>query len=577
MTKQSVKPFWKSKKTGELTYASLKFIKEFLIPLGFKYTKEGNIVKTTHINQTVYNVDSPQSLQDYVTNFLDNTSADKFESGEYKVLDRNGEPWEKDEVLNLWLDKGKSLCNTTFENKLMLNEFSIRNIFRDTENECFLSFKNGIVKITKDDIQLLTDEKEIGKKFRLTTQFVHRLESHHDNTNWNGSVEINNKEDGEWKTFIKCSTSVRTNTVKKSNLPKYGVDYVYNENGFKSLMSSIGYLLHGKSLGSSNKMVIFQDRYIDGVTRQGGNGKSLVSLGIRRIVKLYESEGIKINPSDRFKYQGINLGDRIFFIDELRPKNGPIKGGIQIHDLFTDITGSFKVQKKNKDEITFGGDDIPKLLGCSNFIVFDKDDASTMRRIHVVEFSDIGKYYKGKIQEMWGSKKRLLGSEGHWTQEDWNDFFNFHFRCIQLYLTTKPDLIEEENQHWKTSVSRGRLNDKYGVEEVDWCLNYLEKTRILKKHYILHPSSTKSNSNTCFDFELHNDLRSSVSTTMNVANMKKMLFDVCSKYGYEYNPTQKNIGNTANARKIQRTYFLNGKGQGQKHVIHITHKNDPSQ
>ena len=38
------------------------------------------------------------------------------------------------------------------ENISLLEKFQTKNIFRDSENECFLSFKNGIVKITKNEI-----------------------------------------------------------------------------------------------------------------------------------------------------------------------------------------------------------------------------------------------------------------------------------------------------------------------------------------------------------------------------------------------------------------------------------------
>ncbi|MFK5972618.1 MAG: hypothetical protein QM485_04990 [Flavobacteriaceae bacterium] len=574
MKNQPIKPFWKThKRTGNLTFVNLDFVKIFLIPIGFKYTDEGYIMKTTEINKSIYSVDSPQELQNYVTKFLDNNREENYENGRYTVLDNDNEPWEKDDVINLWLSKGKALCKMVFENKTLLKKFSIKNIFRDNDNECFLSFKNGIVKISKDDITVLKDVKEIGNKYRLTTQFIDKLPIH-DYSGWNGKIEINRQEDGEWESFIKCSTSKKVDPNKTYSNPRYGNEYNFNEDGYKSLMSGIGYLLHGKSLGGSGKMILLQDRYIDGKTRQGGNGKSLISRGLEHIVKLYENEGIKISPSDRFKYQGISLGDRIFFIDELRPKKGNVNGGIQIHDLFTDITGSFKVQKKNKNEITLNGDDVPKLLACSNFIVFDKSDSSSMRRIHVVEFSDLGQHYPSEIQKMWGSNKRLLGSEGHWKQNDWNDFFNFNFRCIQFYLKTKPSLFEEQNQHWKTSIIRGKLDDRYGVDEVSWSLNYLTKTRIKEKHYILKTRSDGTNSNTCFDFELHDVLNNSVSTLMNVTEMKKMLFDICNEYGYEYNPTQKTKGNSPNLRKIQKSYFSNGKSQGQRQVIHITNPND---
>jgi len=54
-----------------------------------------------------------------------------------------------------------------------------------------------------------------------------------------------------------------------------------------------------------------------------------------------------------------------------------------------------------------------------------------------------------------------------------------------------------------------------------------------------------------------------------------MLFDMCKDMGYEYNPGQKGNGDSPNLRKIQRTFFIDGLGCGTKHVVHITHRNDP--
>ena len=127
----------------------------------------------------------------------------------------------------------------------------------------------------------------------------------------------------------------------KKGEPRYGKEYIFNEDGYKSLMSGIGYLLHGKSLGGISKMILLQDRYIDGRTRQGGNGKSIVLKGIEKVVKLLEEDGGLMVPKNPFRYQQYNLGVRVLSLEELRPNTGPTSGSITINDLFSDTTSSF--------------------------------------------------------------------------------------------------------------------------------------------------------------------------------------------------------------------------------------------
>jgi len=103
-----------------------------------------------------------------------------------------------------------------------------------------------------------------------------------------------------------------------------------------------------------------------------------------------------------------------------------------------------------------------------------------MRRIHIVEFSDLGKHFPGNINQGWNSKKKMLGYEGHWNNKDWNDFYNFMFRCVQLWLKTKPDFHSEPNPRWKTSSQFPKFIKKYGQQECQWGVNYLRKDRVEK-------------------------------------------------------------------------------------------------
>jgi hypothetical protein len=193
-------------------------------------------------------------------------------------------------------------------------------------------------------------------------------------------------------------------------------------------------------------------------------------------------------------------------------------------------------------------------MGATNFIVFNTKSISELRRLHVCEVGDIGHYYPGEINKSWGSNKRLFDD---WDKLDWIEFYNFIFHCISYYL--KNGLVENPNPKWKKGLGNSQLIQTYGQLAINWVLNYLKNTRVVKKHYLDGQDPLAS--------ELFTDFINDVGDNLhfNETRFKKMIFDVCNLNGYIYNPLQINGGDTPNARKKQR---------GGKHCIHIVHPND---
>ena len=256
---KTLKPFWRTKKNGDITFKPISFNK-FLSTLGFVVNESGLILKIVKTNNSIYPVNSWKDIHTYVTKFLMRTNEEHFEQdGKFgvEIKPNDDETWEQDEVLDHWLVKGQNICKMVFDSREMFPKFKMSQIFRDTDKECYLNFRNGIVKITKDKIEFLDDTSVIGNKYRFTSQFIDKLDSHK-TTSWNGKVEVNDNTDGEFEMFVKSSTSTKVNELEnyEFGVPKYGREYVFNEEGYKSLMSGIGFLLHGKSLGGISKMVL---------------------------------------------------------------------------------------------------------------------------------------------------------------------------------------------------------------------------------------------------------------------------------------------------------------------------------
>ena len=558
-----LKPFWTwSPKKLDLNRS--QFIK-WLNDVGFKYDKDSQgVLKTTETNKTLYDTTDIEKVFEYVLKHLDDTKESIFESGRYLIKDPDGEPTPKLEVLELWMEKGKSFTLKTLDSKLLLNKFSNSNIFRDSYGECYLSFKNGIVKITKSKIELL-EPSVIGKKYRYTSSLLHHL---NEQDKWNGEIKLEDSNGkGEFEMFCKISTSKRINDLKKfddDNPPYYEKDYVENPDGLKCLMSSLGYLIHRKMDTGQGKMILLQDREMDGKTRSGGNGKGLIANALRCVIPVEEIHGETSSSNDKFLHGGVTMGTRVVFYDELVPKRG-----LQVGELYTNITSQMKIERKNQNSFILRGDDVPKLLSASNYLVFDSTSSSDMRRLHIVEFSDLGSYHKGNINTSWGSEKSLYGNGNDWDQKDWNDFYNFIFKCIKVYLS--EGLVKEPNQNWERQHLMGPLINEFGQFEVQWMENYIKTERRVKKHYLEEECP--------FSFELYNKLISQIpNTRLDETKMKKMFFDYCysSNGEYEYNPSKKHHGDSPNQRKIQRTHKTpDGVNQGQKHCVHITHISDP--
>jgi hypothetical protein len=293
-------------------------------------------------------------------------------------------------------------------------------------------------------------------------------------SNFDYHIEKKLNLDCEFSLYLKSITSIRKTNQVQSEKPKFGIDYVLSEPDYFSVVSAIGYLVHNKGLGGLSKMILLQDRNIDGVNAKGGTGKSLIVSALRKVVKVYEENAGHLDVKSPFKYQGLNYGDRVFFLDELHPKYG-----MKIQQLFTDITSQIVVQKKYMGSFVLRGDDCPKLMGATNFIVFNPESISELRRLHICEIGDIGHYYPGEINLAWDSNKRLFED---WDKLDWVEFYNFIFYCVSFYL--KNGLKENPNPNWKRGLINSKLVQTYGENPVNWVLNYLKTTRVEKKHFV---------------------------------------------------------------------------------------------
>jgi hypothetical protein len=183
-----------------------------------------------------------------------------------------------------------------------------------------------------------------------------------------------------------CYYANGSKELSKERIEVYNGGNTYILDDFKTLKSAIGYLLSDYKSGGASKMVLFQDRYLDNVSRQGGNGKTLIVNSLMRLRKGVKLSANRCNvKGDKFVFQEVNLGDKIVFLDEIMDSDF-------LGNLFNEINNFLPVQKKYQDQFRLEGQNLPKMVGCSNYMIWKPQEISQSRRIYCQESDDTWVY-----------------------------------------------------------------------------------------------------------------------------------------------------------------------------------------
>lgn len=261
------------------------------------------------------------------------------------------------------------------------------------KNTAFLYYMNGVLKITKDNFELIPYNVFDG--YLWSNQITKR------------DISLPLSDNFEDFCFNKFLWNISGQTQERYN----------------SIISIIGYLLHNFKDRSFAKAIIFTDEHIDssGTSANGGTGKSILSTALSKMVNICKKEGKKIESNNKFFYQEVETYHSILYFDD-------VSEDFSFESLYSVITGDLPVEKKRETIISIPFDESPKILISSNYIVLGKEGYSDERRRIDYEFSS---YY---------SKDRTPFDEfGHvffdeWDAEDWKQFDSLMIYCIQFYL-----------------------------------------------------------------------------------------------------------------------------------------------
>jgi len=154
---------------------------------------------------------------------------------------------------------------------------------------------------------------------------------------------------------------------------------------------------------------------------QGGSGKGLLFQFIKQFRKVADFDGKNFKPSDSFLFQNVDPDTSILFVDD-------VEKSFKFSSLYSLLTGSLIVNKKNKPQIIIPFEKSPKIFITSNYSVGSMDISAQRRKY---EFA-INKYF-GKDVEPIDVFGKMFFSE--WDKKEWLMFDNLIVDCCFKYLS----------------------------------------------------------------------------------------------------------------------------------------------
>lgn len=306
-----------------------------------------------------------------------------------------------------------------FSNGLM--EFLPRgeyNVLADTLDSAFFPFKNGVVKVTADNIQVLS------------------------------YAEVNRVV---WKTQI-IDFEIKIDPDISDKAPEYG-EFINcisgnDEDKFKYACTLIGYLLHKYKDPAKPYCVILAEEN-DNESKGGGTGKGIFLTAISKLVNTERVDGKNFKLDKNFAFQRVGLDTKLIAIEDTR-KNVDFEG------FYSIITEGITVEKKNKDELFIPYKDSPKIVFTTNYTIIN-NGTHARRRQKTFEFAGF-----------FGAENTPVIHFGHnlfsdWDLTQWGLFYNFMFECCKGYMIAG---ILETGSTLK--VRRKHIRLKYGDEFIEW-------------------------------------------------------------------------------------------------------------
>jgi VirE N-terminal domain/Primase C terminal 1 (PriCT-1) len=312
----------------------------------------------------------------------------------------------KDFVLNHVVEIDMNVYNffarsTTKFTETYLNQLDTKELtmIRDTANKSYLFFKNKVVEVTIDSIKFI-DYINVGGFVWQKNIIPHDFEI--------------SKLSSDFETFI---NNLSNKDTKRKLI----------------LETSMGYLLSTFKKQDEGLAIVLYDETLND-NPSGRTGKTLISKALGHVRKLVTLNGKEFDNKGNFPYDVVNLDDNIICFDDMDRT-------FKLETLFSIMTGNLTLKKKFLQPIEIPFVRSPKILFTSNYILSGVGDSHDDRKIEIELFRHYSKNYKPRNE----FGKMFFND---WASDEWNAFFNYMIRNLQLYF--KNGLLKSELKTGKT-------------------------------------------------------------------------------------------------------------------------------
>jgi hypothetical protein len=310
----------------------------------------------------------------------------------------------KDFVLNYLIERQEidvwKYCagyqNLFSENLLAMLETIELMMLKDSKFVSYLAFKNGILEVNKNAINLIDYIDVDG--YVWESQIIQR--------DWETLEDFEN----EYKQFV-------TNI---SNNEPISVECV------------IGYLLSTYKNKMNNKAIILNDEVIS-ENPEGGTGKGLFVQGLRQIRRVSILDGKTFDDKKSFPYQTVSPETQVLVFDD-------VKKNFDFESKFSLVTEGMTLERKNKDAIRLKVEDSPKMVISTNYAIKGEGNSHDRRRFEL----EIAQYYGKNLTPYDEFGKQLFDD---WEDLEFKKFDNYMVYCLQSYL--KNGLIKQNAKNLK--------------------------------------------------------------------------------------------------------------------------------
>jgi hypothetical protein len=259
-------------------------------------------------------------------------------------------------------------------------------ILKDNKDECFLFYKNCIVKVKKNNREIISYS----------------------------DIDV-----GIWKDQV----------INRDYFPTDHHDAVYrkfiwlisgkDKKKYKAFQTVIGYLLHFYKTNSNNKAIIFNDEIISD-SPNGRSGKGLFWNALKQLRKVQSLDGKTFDFAKAFPYQSVSTDCQVLVFDD-------VKKSFNFENLFSVITEGINIEYKGKDSIKLDVTESPKIIITTNYTI-QGDSASFNARKYEVEMSS---FFNDHHTPMIEFEHELFND---WDDVEWARFDNYMMQCISIYL-----------------------------------------------------------------------------------------------------------------------------------------------